>query len=510
MRETNKNTNLFNLNTQSDNQLKDTNFMGNTQLLGSYLSHLEQEINSKEAELKERQAEEQKNKSSQRVLNELLHQIEYVDYKEKAGTEKISRRQQIVISIDVILETAINNNWGLCTKNGFTYVFNSKYWQAIEESDFKTFLGWAAIKMGVPELDAKHYQLKDELYRQFISSSNLPTPEPKEQTLINLQNGTFEITSTGIQRLREHRREDFIKYQLPFAYDPQAQCPLFLKFLNRVLPDTDCQMVLAEYLGYIFTIGLKLEKVAILYGSGANGKSVFFEIANALLGKENVSNYSLQNLTKPDAYQRAMLANILLNYTSELNGKLEAAIFKQLASGEPVEVRKIYGDPFIMTNYAKLMFNCNELPKDIEFTNAFFRRFLIIPFTQTIPEEEQDPELSKKIIESELSGIFNWVLDGLQRILKQKKFTQSETITEQNKNYRKEADSVALFVEEEGYKPSEGFPNILLKVLYSEYKSFCSDNGYRACSCKTVSERLRNAGFIIEKNRDGKVVFAKK
>ena len=66
--------------------------------------------------------------------------------------------------------------------------------------------------------------------------------------------------------------------------------------------------MLAEYMDYIFTTGLKLEKAAILYGSGANGKSVFFEVVNALIGPDNICSYSLQNLTKYDSYQRAELS----------------------------------------------------------------------------------------------------------------------------------------------------------------------------------------------------------
>lgn len=158
---------------------------------------------------------------------------------------------------------------------------------------------------------------------------------------------------------------------------------------------------------------------------------MFFDIIKALIGKDNICSYSLQSLTKNDSYERADLANKLLNYASEINGKLEAHIFKQLASGEPVQARQIYGQPFIMENYAKLMFNCNELPKDVENTEAFFRRFLIIPFTQTISKEEADPELSQKIISSELSGVFNWMLDGLRRLLSQKRFSDAELIDAQ-------------------------------------------------------------------------------
>lgn len=470
------------------------------------------EIETKTSENLKLKTERNKGKSYQSVLSALLSQIQKIDFRSKAGLdidEKISRKLYVVISIDEILDTAMKNNWGLCTKDGFIYVYNGKYWQVISAEDFKPFLAQSAIHMGVPIFDAKYHLFKDELYKQFLSVSNLPTPEIKRNVLINLLNGTFEITDNE-QGLREQAREDFIKYQLPFEYNPNATYPLFEKYLNRVLKDEDCRKVLSEYLGYIFINNLKLEKALILYGSGANGKSVFFEIVNAILGDENICSYSLQNLTKYDSYQRAELSNKLLNYASEINGKLEASIFKQLVSGEPVEARQIYGKPFVMRDYGKLMFNCNELPKEVEQTNAFFRRFIIIPFTETIPESEQDPELARKIISTELSGVFNWILDGLRRIIRQKKFTQSTLVKDQINAYRKESDSVAMFIDEENYTPTNGDPNVLLKSMYGDYKVYCSENGYKACSIRTLSERLKMQGFSTEKTRVGVVVYGKK
>ena len=124
------------------------------------------------------------------------------------------------------------------------------------------------------------------------------------------------------------------------------------------------------------------------------------------LACKNTSTYSLYNLTNERGEYRAKIANKLVNYASEINGKLESSIFKQLVSGEPVEARALYGQPYTISQYAKLIFNCNELPKDVEHTNAYFRRFLIVPFNETISEEEKDIQLADKIIDNELSGVF--------------------------------------------------------------------------------------------------------
>ena len=446
------------------------------------------------------------------ILEKLLTEVKKIDFRKIADLEPDTKLQQkhfIIICIDELLKISTKNDWGLCKKNNIIYLYNGAYWKTIDKDTFQSFLKNVALKMGINEYDAKHFEYKDKLFKQFISDADLSIKEPEtNEVLINLQNGTFVITPET-QNLREPKREDFIKYQLSFRYDPEAKTPLFEKYLNRVQPDIERQKILAEYLGYIFINNLKLEKALILYGSGANGKSVFFDIINALLGGENVCSYSLQNLTKYDSYQRAELENKLVNYTSEINGKLETSIFKQLVSGEPVEARQIYGNPFIMKNYAKLIFNCNELPKEVEQTNAYFRRFLIVPFDITLPEKEWDKELANKIIKDELSGVFNWVLNGLKRLLEQKSFTESEAVNKQLDHYKKTSDSVLMFIDEENYVTSI-INTIKLSDLYSYYRNYCIECGNKPCSNNTFSERLRNNGFDIEKKNYGRIVHIEK
>jgi putative DNA primase/helicase len=449
------------------------------------------------------------------ILDKLLEQIQPIDFKELAelgGDVQPGKKHYLVISIEQILTMAVNNNWGICKNHDFIYLYNGAYWKLIEGAEIKTFLGEASEKMGVYKFDARLYSFRSELFNQFIAVANLPKPEGNKDTiLVNLKNGTFEI-SPDRQILRQPQRSDFITYQLPFDYNLTAKAPMFENYLDKVQPDKKRQLILAEYIGYLFikSSTLKLEKTLLLYGTGANGKSVFFEIVNALLGgDENVSNYSLQNLTNDTGYFRAMLANKLVNYASEINGKLEASIFKQLVSGEPVDARLPYGKPFTLTDYAKLIFNCNELPKDTEHTNAFFRRFLIVPFDITIPDEEQDKELPKKIIQNELSGVFNWVLDGLRRILTQKNFTPSEAVSKQLEDYKKQSDNVQMFIEDENYVKSLN-DYIKLKDLYAHYREYCNSSGYHSCSIKTIGDRLKNLGFNMERKNSGQVVFVKK
>ncbi|MGC1631274.1 MAG: phage/plasmid primase, P4 family [Gelidibacter sp.] len=446
------------------------------------------------------------------ILNEMLKGIEPVNFREYCkldnDKDKLQKKHYLVACIELLLKTVNDNGFSLCRKSEFIYLFNSEYWENVSDEVFKDFLGEVALKMGVDKFDAKHHLFKDELYKQFIADAGLKEIKPTNgTTLINLKNGTFEI-SPKKQFLRTFKKADFLTYQLPFAYDSEATAPQFQKFLDEVLPELELQNILAEYLGYIFVKNsvLKLEKVLLLFGTGANGKSVLFEVLMALLGSQNVANYSLQSLTAENGNSRAMLVNKLLNYASEINGKLESNIFKLLISGEPVEARLLYKNTQIISDYARFMFNCNELPKEAENTNAFFRRFIILPFRVTIAPNNQDKELSQRIIETELSGVFNWVLNGLTRLLKNKDFSQSSIVQNEVLQYQKESDSVMMFLEDENYQKSidQDRP---LKDVFAEYKSYCLDSGYRLCSNRTFSSRLRKSGFTVERKAYGNAVY---
>ncbi|MDJ1505530.1 phage/plasmid primase, P4 family [Xanthocytophaga agilis] len=445
------------------------------------------------------------------LLNALCTKFVEVNFRDQASLgedEKLNQKQIVVLVIREVLRVAKVHNWGLCKRHDFIYVYNGKNWSLLSEPDLTEFLGKAAAKMGIPSIEAEHHRFRNELLQQFLAVSNLPEPNANtDVVLLNTQNYTLEITSKGVKP-RVHKAEDFLTYILTFSYDPTAKAPIFQRFLDEVLPDQSAQYVLAEYLGYIFTSGLKLEKALILFGPGANGKSVVFEIVTALFGIENVSNYTLQSLTNDNGYYRAMIANRLVNYASEINDKLEASTFKQLVSGEPVEARLPYGRPFVINRYAKLIFNSNELPRDTEQTNAFFRRFLILPFTVTIPESRQDKTLARRIIENELSGVLNWVLDGLDRLLTHKNFTYCELAEKAAGQYRKESDSVLMFLEDNNYQKSvEPMP---LQDIYTEYKSYCAMDGYRPVNTKNLLKRLEAVGYESIKRNIGKVVFIKK
>ncbi len=449
----------------------------------------------------------------QDILDEILEEVKPVDFKEKlheTRKRKLSEKDLQVISVQECIDTFSTKNYHVCQFQATIFIYNGCFWGRIGNEDFGKFLGIYSCKIGIDKFSALHFTFKENLLKQFFSAGFLKVPDVnKELMFINLLNGTLEIGTNGI-KFRRFNADDFLRYQLPFELNPNATRPIFQGYLDKVLPGKEEQHILAEYLGYSLirrsTKCPKVEKALLLYGSGSNGKSVFFEVVNAIFGEAHISHISLGHLTDVNGYYRAGLANKLINFASEISTSFDINIFKQIVSGEPTMSRLPNKPPVEIKEMATLIFNCNELPRDVEHTWAFYRRLLIINFGVQIPENEQDKLLHRKIINNELPGVFNWILEGLKRFIGQNGFTHSPSAESYIKSYRVESDSVQLFMEELNFEASIS-EYCLLRECYSSYRSFCLSDGYKPVNKTNFKKRLEGAGVAVERKNVGIVVF---
>lgn len=462
--------------------------------------------------------------SVQQLLDQILSNIEKVDFESmtklqlsdeqlasyiKSGNINLPKRIIAVLVIDHVLDTANNCNVEIrkhYDQLDSVYIFNGKYWVMLTSDILNKFLQASAIKMGYNPLECKTNNFHELLGKTFWRSNHLQSIESNNKhdiSYINFNNCTLKITSTGFEVV-PHNKEYFLLYKLDFDYDESATVDMFQKYLDRVLPEPECQTLLLEALGYIFIKNLKLEKMIVLLGGGSNGKSVIFDIVCALLGEHNITPFSLSELSEP--YNRAKLDGKLVNYSSEIDsGKMNTDILKRLISGEPVQARLLHQNTFIMRNPPKFICNANGLPNTKDHTFAYFRRFLIISFDQTINENEADPQLAKKIITSELSGIMNMVIVGAKRLLQNKKFSACAKSDQELAKYQKESDVVALFLDDNWYQPSLEIKDMEFGDLYNEFKSYCIENNHFSLSNIRFSKRIQALGYKIVRGSKNKL-----
>lgn len=457
------------------------------------------------------------------ILKEILGHLPKVDFKEvyaedlykrletekdadvkkllqdKLYTIQITDEIKSVLVAEKVKEVAGKLGYGLMINQSKTaYLYNTVSWEMITELDLKHFLSNVFQRMGADKYTAKNVRIANKIYEQACYSLYTPAENDKD-IKINLNNKTLLINDDGTVSEREHSADDYFFYALPYDYDPKAECPLFYKFLNEVLPQKDVQQVLKEFIGCCLNPSIKLEKVLCCVGTGANGKSVFFETMLRVLGEDNVSSYNINSLCDDKGYSRIMIKNKLLNYSSDFNGKIWGnGIFKQLASGEPVEARRLYQEPEMVRDYARLAFNCNSIPTSSDNSYGFRRRLLIIPFDMKIDPDKADPDLAKKL-RAELPGILLWAIEGLKQfMLNGKKLSSSSTIEAMDQEYKEDTDSVVMFLKAKNYIPDSTGKKKLLD-LHKEYKEFCIGNSLKPENKTDFRIKLQGERYKVEK-----------
>jgi putative DNA primase/helicase len=397
----------------------------------------------------------------------------------------------------------------LLAKEGSTlYIYNGSFWDKIDEDFLKLFISMASIKLGIPKCEAFDTKFAKELFEQLVASGFFKKMNYPDVTLINLQNGTLEIGLEGI-KLLPFNPYHFITYQLAFSFEPIIINTEWINFMNDILPDKYTQITLQQSLGYLFIQGLKLEKMIFLFGAGSNGKSVIYEVLIGLIGDNLITHHPLEILTNPKSYHRTDLANKLINYGSDIKlDKINPAELKVLASGEKTQVRQIYQEPFIMTRYAKFIFNINNIDNaNVESTIGFFRRMIFIPFDKTIAPEKQDKFLHHRILMNK-AGVLNWILEGAKQVIQNQSIFMSPNCYDFLDNFKKESNLAIRFMEDIKLVPSSHSKSVDFQVMYNKFVDFCKRQGERPLTQRIFNKELKKMNIPFERKNYGMVWIA--
>ena len=254
--------------------------------------------------------------------------------------------------------------------------------------------------------------------------------------------------------------------------------------------------------------GPQLEKLIVFLGSGRNGKSTILNALIGILGSENVSNFSISQITEASGQKIPPMKDKIANLCTDSGnfiGKGDEGALKAYASGEPLMAKPLYRQPYLTQNYPRAIIAMNSLPATSDISDGFFRRFLIIPFNKQIPEDKVDINLDSKL-RSEYVGIMYWILEGAFRLCRQGRFTDSPLLKQAQEDYRKEADPVALYLSEKEIIATDSM-RIKVAEAYRAFKEWCLENGYRQMTQKTFSTRLRAMKIKVEKKSGDMCAF---
>lgn len=223
-----------------------------------------------------------------------------------------------------------------------------------------------------------------------------------------------------------HSHNNYLFSSSPVAYDQNAKCPIFSAFLKSIFNWKEIEFI-KEYFGYVISNDFDGNMLLIAYGSGANGKSSLFSILSELIGLENVSSVTLNEMSTRFGLQP--LLGKRLNYSSEgeISPKSVERV-KAITGKESILVERKNLPALTCKLPTKLCFLMNNLVKFEDDSHALQRRLILLPFSKTFLPHQQDPKLKTKLM-GELPGILNFAIAGLDQLRKNNHmFTQSDAM----------------------------------------------------------------------------------
>jgi putative DNA primase/helicase len=411
------------------------------------------------------------------------------------------------------------------------------HWQ---RDDTGTVMQWAkATVRGMLDTlkDIRDDHARDELYKHIkasLSTSHLeamvrsaqnepgipvlPDAMDQHHWLLNCANGTLDL-QTGT--LRPHTRGDLLTKCLTLAYDPEATCPLWERFLWHIMggsvksddPDESAAVHQARYeaderarrltqflqraVGYSLTGDTSEHCFFLLYGTGRNGKGTFIETVQAMLGPYGKTAEMSTFLARQTETVRNDLADLhgarFVSASEADKGKrLAESLVKRLTGGDRIKARFLFQEYFEFLPQMHVWLAVNDKPIIRGTDLAMWERIRLIPFEVFLTPEERDKHLGEKL-RAELPGILTWAVKGCLEWQRYDGLKEPDDVKQATEAYRQEMDTLGQFLGECCIRT----PHAMVKAgtLYKAYQQWCEANGSPAESLKDIGYQLDARGF---------------
>lgn len=409
------------------------------------------------------------------------------------------------------------------------YYFNGKIYEKVSEEAVSLAYDQLMMKLGIANDYATSVKVRRDKFLNIILFYN---QLHVRNDIVAFSNRVVDLRATkgtGFMGTYKFDPKWHVVDYHDYPYAPDAKCPKFMRFLDEVLPEKRSRDILQMFLG----LGLvqtseafdktsggprgTVELCLVLLGSGANGKSVLFNIMCALFGKHHVTSVDYETMTAEGdegLRGRATIRSALFNWSSDSDAKKFAQknthIFKRIISGEPFQYRLLGKDIMESHSCPYLIFSLNSLPNNIsDSSRGMLRRLQFVNFDVTIPKYKQNPNLAYEIIQKELPGIFNWVLRGAREVRRRNfQFPPSDASLKAKVRSLITTNPVVAWtmaygVRSEQLAPTENGFLFSLTTLYNCFKVFMENNDEEVPSINKFSRTLNTLNFEKKRRKEG-------
>lgn len=295
------------------------------------------------------------------------------------------------------------------------------------------------------------------------------------------------------------------------AFHPAATCPTWYAFLERIFRSRPELPDFLQQLAGLWLTGLTDPPfLAVLYGVGANGKSTMVNAISHAMGDYASAAPPGLLMTKYGQTHPTELASLqglrfVVAAESREGGRLDEERIKALTGSDSITARRMREDFYTFRPTHKLALMTNHKPVVRGMDEGIWRRLLLIPFDEVIPEAERDTSLTEKL-RAEAPGILRWMVEGAAMLNATRGFFElPDAVKSATHEYRTESDVIGEFLSD----TCDEVPNAVIPsaTLYALYTSWCEENGERALTKTSFGLRLKDRGFVGDKDKRGNRVW---
>ncbi|WP_180684174.1 phage/plasmid primase, P4 family [Tepidicella baoligensis] len=319
--------------------------------------------------------------------------------------------------------------------------------------------------------------------------------------LLNTPGGVVDLR-TG--RMRAHDRAD--RMTKITTATPGGDCPTWRRFLAEVTGgDADLQAYLQRVSGYCLTGSTQEHALFFLYGTGANGKSVFVNTLATILG-DYAASAPMDTFmeTRSDRHPTDMAglrgARFVSSIETEQGRRWAESKVKSLTGGDKISARFMRQDFFEFWPQFKLFVAGNHKPAIRNIDEAMKRRLHLIPFTITVPPERRDKHLQQKLL-AERDGILAWALEGCLAWQRLGRLDPPPQVVAATEEYFEAEDALGRWLEERCVR--EANAKSLTAELFTDWKQWAEAAGEFVGSQRRFSDLLITRGVEKWRNAAG-------
>ncbi len=317
--------------------------------------------------------------------------------------------------------------------------------------------------------------------------------------LLNTQGGVLDL-KTG--RMRPHERTD--RMTKITTATPGGDCQTWRQFIDEVTGgDKELEFYLQRMVGYALTGSTQEHALFFLYGTGANGKSVFVNTLATILG-DYATNAPMDTFmeTRTDRHPTDMAglrgARFVAAIETEQGKRWAESKLKNLTGGDKISARFMRQDFFEFFPQFKLFVAGNHKPAIRNIDEAMKRRLHLIPFTITVPPERRDKNLQQKLL-AERDGILAWAVQGCLDWQRHGRLKPPQRVVDATEEYFEAEDALGRWLDERCVR--ETCAKSLTAELFNDWKQWAEAAGEFVGAQRRFSDQLITRG--LEKWRNG-------